>query len=142
MKNDHTLELTELMFNTFRLMKEEMSFTNNFMHLSVLQIHALIFLKHNNNVTMSDIADYFQIELPSATNLVNILCDQKLVKRYENPDDRRLVMITLTDDGKKLLKQVIMERRKKLEKVLSYLSDQDRNHLYKIFETLYDKLKK
>ncbi|MCL4364092.1 MarR family transcriptional regulator [Patescibacteria group bacterium] len=141
MKNPN-VELIELLFKTARLMKQEMSFTNNLMHLSVLQIHALIFLKHNDNVTMSDIADYFKIELPSATNLINILCDQKLVKRYENPEDRRLVMITLTYGGKKLLKQVISERKKKLEKVLSYLSDQDKTALFKIFKTLYNKLQK
>ncbi len=141
MKNPN-VELIELLFKTARLMKQEMSFTNNLMHLSVLQIHALIFLKHNDNVTMSDIADYFKIELPSATNLINILCDQKLVKRYENPEDRRLVMITLTYGGKKLLKQVISERKKKLEKVLSYLSEQDKTALFKIFKTLYNKLQK
>ena len=115
MDKDNTIEL---MFKVFRSMKEKMSYTDKLTHLSVLQIHTLIFLKHNKKNSMSDIADYFNIELPSATSLVNKLCDQKLIKRYEDKSDRRLVMIALTEEGKTLLKQVMCQRRKKIEEIL------------------------
>ena len=138
----NTFELVDLMFKIFRLMKEEMSFTKNLTHLSILQIQTLIFLKHNKKNSMTDIAEYFRIELPSATSLLNKLCDQKLVKRYEDENDRRLVMITLTDEGKALLKQVMCQRRKKIEKVLSYLSKKERSDLANILKTLNNKLQK
>jgi DNA-binding MarR family transcriptional regulator len=142
MKSDNTLELVEMLFKISRLMKEEMSFTNELTHLSVLQIQTLIFLNHNKIVSMSDIAEYFHIELPSATSLLNKLCDQKLVKRYEDVEDRRLVRVTLTDSGTTLLEQVIRERRKKLEKMLSYLSEKERFELLTILQTLNSKLRK
>lgn len=142
MKTDNTNELVEVMFTVFRLMKAKMSFTNNFIHLSILQIQALMFLCHNTNVDMSDIAEYFQVEMPSATSLINKLCDHQLVKRYEDPKDRRLVRITLTDDGKKLVEQAMCERRKKIEKVLSYLSEQEKLELLRILKTLDTKLQK
>jgi len=136
----NTFELVDLMFKTFRLMKDEMSFTNNLTHLSILQIQTLIFLKQNKKNSMSDIAQYFHIELPSATSLLNKLCDQKLVERYEDENDRRLVMISLTDEGKKLLQQAMNQRRKKLEKTLSYLSEKEKNELLNIMKTLNNKL--
>ena len=142
MEKDNTIELVELMFKVFRSMKEKMSYTDKLTHLSVLQIHTLIFLKHNKKNSMSDIANYFHIELPSATSLVNKLCDQKLVKRYEDEKDRRLVMIALTEGGEALLKQVMCERKKKIKKILSYLSIKERKDLSTILVTLNNKLQK
>ena len=89
---------------------------------------------------MSDIAEYFHIELPSATSLVNKLCEQKLVARHGDPEDRRLVMITLTDEGKKYMEEAMNHRRKKLEKMLSYLSAVEKVQLLSILKTLYTKL--
>jgi DNA-binding MarR family transcriptional regulator len=142
MKEDNIADLVEMMFKISRLMKEEMSYTNNLTHLSILQIQALIFLKQAGLVTMSDIAVNFRIELPSATSLVNKLCDQKLVKRSADPEDRRLVRISLTEDGRALLEQAVRERRKKIEKILSYLSVSEKADLMNIFKTLKNKLQK
>jgi MarR family transcriptional regulator, organic hydroperoxide resistance regulator len=144
MKIDKTAELLEMFFKASRLMKDEMSFHNNFTHLSLLQIQTLIYLNQNKSkkVSMSDIAEYFRIELPSATSLLNKLYDQKLVERNNDSEDRRLVLITLTSVGKTLLEQVMCQRRKKLEKMLSYLSDQEKLDLLNIFKSLIERLQK
>ena len=142
MKEENKNALVEMMFRVLRLMKDKMSFSNNLIHLSILQIQALFFLNKNKKVSMSDIADYFHIELPSATSLLNKLHDMKLVERHEDKEDRRLVIITLTDSGKTLLKQAMCERRKKLEKILLYLSEKQKLDLLNILETLNNKLQK
>jgi MarR family transcriptional regulator, organic hydroperoxide resistance regulator len=142
MNEVNTFELVDLMFKTFRLMKGKMSYTKNLTHLSILQIQTLIFLKQNKKISMSDIAECYHIELSSTTSLLNKLCDQKLVKRYEDLQDRRLVNVTLTNKGKALLKQVICERKKKIEKILSYLSNKEKNELFNILKTLNNKLQK
>ncbi|HUD20346.1 MAG TPA: MarR family winged helix-turn-helix transcriptional regulator [Patescibacteria group bacterium] len=142
MKTDTTNDLVERIFKVARLMKDEMSYTHDVTHLSILQIQTLFFLKHDKdkNISMSDIAAYFRIELPSATSLVNKLCDQKLVERRADQNDRRLVLITLTADGKTMLEDAMCARRKKLEKILSYLSEKEKSDLSSIFKTLYNKL--
>ncbi len=142
MSKDITFELMETMFGTVRLLKEKMSHSNNLSHLSILQMQTLFFLNHHEKTTMSDIADYFHIELPSATSLMNKLSDQKLVKRHEDPKDRRLVRITLTDKGKDLLRQTMTDHRKIMEKMLSYLSETEKGHLLSILKTLRDRLQK
>jgi DNA-binding MarR family transcriptional regulator len=140
MKEDKTGELLEMLFKISRLMKGDMSYTNNFTHLSLLQVQTLIFLCQNKKSSMSDIAQYFRIELPSATSLINKLSKQKLIDRCEDPQDRRLVMITLTNEGKVLLEQVVHERKIKLEKMLSYLSVQEKSQLLTILTTLNNRL--
>lgn len=141
MKDYNTNELAEVMFQVFRLLKDRMAFTNKMTHLSVLQIHTLIFLSHNENITMSDIAEHFHIELPSATSLVNKLYDQGFIERNNDKEDRRLVRIRLTSEGKALMKQAMRERREKLEKILSYLSAKEREQMLVILKTLHSKLK-
>ena len=140
MKENSTIKLVEVLFDISRFMKQEMSYTTNLTHLSILQIQTLIFLSQNKKVPMSDIADYFHIELSSATSLVNKLFEQKLIERHTDADDRRLVRISVTSEGKTLLKQAMCERRKKLEKILSFLSEKERFDLLTILETLHTKL--
>ncbi len=142
MKNDNTDSLIEMMFRTFRLLKGEMSFTKKLTHLSILQIQALVFVKFQKRVSMSDIADNFHIELPSATSLLKKLSEQKLVEREEDRKDRRIVLVKLTEKGRALLEEALKERRKKLEKVLSYLSEKERRELMSILKTLQNKLEK
>lgn len=140
MKEDLTIELIEIMFNIFRKMKNEMSYTNKLIHLSQLQIQALVFLKQNNNAQMREIAKHFRIELPSATSLMNKLHNMKLVIRRSDPEDRRAVRMSLTDKGTKLLTHAVTQRKNKLEKILSYLSDTEKHELLQILKTLHNKL--
>jgi DNA-binding MarR family transcriptional regulator len=143
MQADNTNELIEMIFNLSRLIKNEMGYTTDLIHLSILQIQTLVFLKGNSkkSVSMSDIADFLHIELPSATSLVNKLCDQKLVERRADQTDRRLVIIVLTSEGKTLLERAMSQRRKKLEKMLSYLSGKEKLELSNIIKSLSNKLK-
>ncbi len=142
MKQDNPNELVEMIFAVSRLMKDEMSYTNHLIHLSILQIQTLFFLKNRAVTSMSDIAEYFRIELPSATSLITKLCDLALIERRADKEDRRLVLISLTDEGKKLLEQAMHDRRNKLEKMLSYLSGNEKAELFNIIKTLNTKLQK
>jgi DNA-binding MarR family transcriptional regulator len=133
-------QLVEAIFKVTRLMKRDMSYTSEMMHLSMLQLQALLFLKQKQNAQMREIAEHFHIELPSATSLLQKLHQMKLVKRQTDENDRRIVRILLTDAGEKLLKEAITARSKKIEKMLSYLSEKDSMDLSRILEVLTQKL--
>ena len=140
MKTDTTFELVEVMFSVSRLMKGEMEYTNNVAHLSILQLHTLKFIGEHGEVSMSKIAEKFHIEHPSATSLLNKLYDQNFVVRRTDTEDRRLVHVSLTAEGRKLLERAMHDRRKKIEKILSYLSDTEKKNLLSILKTLQIKL--
>jgi DNA-binding MarR family transcriptional regulator len=133
---DQTLALMDQIFQITRLVKHKMSFPSNLMQLSHLQIQTLTFLQQRKATTMSNIAEYLQIELPSATSLINKLVAMHLVKRTSNQRDRRVVGIVLSDKGTELLKQAIELRRKKMEEMMSYLSDKQQSDLLSILQTL------
>ena len=125
-------KLVEEIFNLSRLFKESMSFNKDACHLTMGQVQGLIFIKHSKKVQMRDIASKFNIELPSATSLVDNLVKENLVLRSNDPQDRRAVLISLSAKGKKLLTDAIKEREKKVEKMLSFLSEKDKKDLLRI----------
>jgi DNA-binding MarR family transcriptional regulator len=137
MKSSDTTELIETMFKVAHHLKDKMSFKSNLKHLSILQIRALHYINcSGKKVSMTDIADHFSIELPSATSLINKLCDQKLVERVADKNDRRLVLIMLTGSGKKLLEKAMVQRKENIEELLLYLSAKQKSDLLSIFKTL------
>lgn len=128
--------IVEAIFALSRLMKEQISTDLKIIHLSILQLQALAFLHLHQDVSMSEIATYFKIELPSATSLVNKLVEMKLAVRNEDKKDRRLVRIALTTQGQNLLEEGMKCRTKRIEKMISYLSDTDKKDLLRILQNI------
>lgn len=52
---------------------------------------------------ITEIADALDISLPTAGRSVDHLVRTDLAKRWEDPDDRRSKLVTLTDDGRALI---------------------------------------
>jgi|SRR5579883_775811 len=140
--NELNNNLVEEIFKFSRHMKEQMCVDSELMRLSMLQLQALVFLKKNERAQMSEIASHFNIELPSATSLINKLCKLNLVARKADENDRRMVRIELTKQGKELLEQAMIERSKKIKKTLSYLSESDRRELLRIMKKVTDTIEK
>ena len=88
---------------------------------------------------MGDIASHFSTTMPTATALVDKLIAAKLVIRENDAKDRRIVKISLTKAGEKLLTEVKKQRANKMKKLLSYLSKQDKLELLRILEILAEK---
>ena len=126
----------EVLFKLSRLMRDDMNFTCYSAQLSILQLHALIFLKKNNPVHMSDIAQNFRIEMPTATSLLNKLVALKLVRRTADKKDRRIVHIVLTPKGEEVLEEAKEQRNKKINTMMSYLSEADKKKLLVILERI------
>ncbi len=130
----------EIIFKNSRLLRNKMNYSSGIAHLSILQIHTLSFLKHRKNAQMSEIAEYFQIEMSSATSLLNKLVKLQLVERQSDPSDRRLVRIVLTKAGETLLKKTMEEKIIHIEQMLSYLSDDEQQELLRLLEKLNNRI--
>src|ERR1700722_14821741 len=97
--------------------------------LSFSQCETLRFLEQERDITMRSIAKYFNIAAPSATAIVNELVRARLVARAENAEDRREVLLHLTQKGKKVLYTIEGKRKKVIAGVLAVLPEQDKKHL-------------
>jgi DNA-binding MarR family transcriptional regulator len=132
-------QILEAIFNLGREFKGSMSDNSEHSHLTMLQCQALECIKKNVGTHMGDIASHFSTTMPTATALVDKLITAKLVKRENDAKDRRIVKISLTKPGEKLLLETKKHRADKMKKLLSYLSEQDKLDLLRILKTLAQK---
>jgi DNA-binding MarR family transcriptional regulator len=107
------------------------------------QYLTLELLSNKGALKMNRIAKAFQISLPAATGLINRLVKMKLVKRSYDKNDRRVILIVLTPEGRRVTTQTKIARRKVIEEMFGCLSDQERqtylNIIRKVKKTLYEK---
>ena len=85
---------------------------------------------------MTDLAEELKVTMGNVTAMIDRLIKQKYVTRKDDPDDRRIVRVCLTSEGKDLIKKATETRRKYMELVLNKLSKEDRNSLFTIMEKL------
>ncbi len=131
-------QISETIFKLFKSMKPTMSYDSKTFHLTMVQFEALICLKHNSNMQMGDIAECFSITMPSATALVDKLIEMKFVSRNNDSKDRRIVKISLTKQGEKLLEEAMKQRINKMNKFLSSISRKDKEDLLRILQRITD----
>lgn len=133
-------QILESIFTLSRIMKEQMSYDSELVHLSLLQLQVLIYLKKNPSSQMTDIANAFKIELPSATSLITKLTKLKLVSRKTDPKDRRFVRISITVTGDSLLQKAMKTRSEKVTSSLEYLSEEEKKSLLSILQKVIIKM--
>lgn len=133
-------QLVEVIFTISRLMKGQMASHSELSKLSFLQIQTLVFVAKNKKTQMSDLAECFNIELPSVTSLVQNLVKMDLLERKTDPKDRRVVHVVLTTKGKKLLKTAMKEREKRIANHVSLLTETEKKQLLEILKKMIIKM--
>ncbi len=136
MKDEINNQIVDIMFKVFRTMKDTMSFNSKSSHLTMVQFEALICLKKNKELQMKDFADHFSITMPTATSLIDKLIEAKYAVRKNDAKDRRIVRISITKQGEKLLHEAMSQRANKVNKLLGNLSSDDKNELLRILSSI------
>lgn len=84
------------------------------------------------------LAEWLQIAPRSATEVVDGLEEQGLVARAPDPEDRRAVLVSLTDRGREVAREMRAARRAPSEQLLEALSPEDRAQLRTSLLTLLE----
>lgn len=94
--------------------------------LTAAQTSALSVLADHGPMRMGEFATRESIRMPTATSVIDGLTKHHLVERRPDPDDRRAVLVGLTDHGRTLVLQIREERDVILTGALAALDDQQR----------------
>ena len=81
---------------------------------------------------VADLAERMHIAPRSATEVVDHLADKGLVTRMPNPDDRRSVVIEVTDAGRGLMAEVGAARREVAREFYGVLDADERTELLRL----------
>lgn len=93
------------------------------------QWRILIIIATRGPQTHRAVAADLGVHPSNATRAVDKLQAAGLVRREEDPQDRRFHRLQLTEDGQTLVSQVMAQRRHALHYVTSRMSEEDRHHL-------------
>lgn len=131
-----TAQLIETIFSFSRCAKEKMGVKLHGLQISVVQLQTLILIKKQKAISMKKIAQYLQVELPSATSLIDHLVKGELVTRKINSKDKRLMDVSITEKGKSILEKVKKERTKAMKIMLSPLSEEEKQQLLAVLKKM------
>lgn len=89
-----------------------------------------------SSMRMADIAAQLGVVPRSATSMVDALEASRLVARHADLQDRRSVLVSLTDDGRRLLDGLHSARHRTAEAMLAPLGEADRAELVRLLEAV------
>lgn len=91
--------------------------------VSMTHLHVMWLLQRHGEMTMSRLADLIDVSLSNATGLADRMAERGLVERVRVPDDRRVVVVRLTETGTRLLDEIEVLRGDLMAKVVDRLTD-------------------
>lgn len=111
--------------------------------LSMTQCKALLELGGIGEETeprqVSELAETFGVSVPSMSRAVDALVGEELATRVEDPNDRRVRRIAITERGKKLVDTLLVVRQAGLESFAESLTAAQRRKLDAAIGSLMDR---
>jgi len=104
--------------------------------LSVPHFRVLAFLNRNEGASLSEVAEYIGLTLPSMSTLIDGLVTRELVTRQTSPSDRRRVTLALTARGKSTLAAARRETQAQLAESLATLTATERATVVRAMQAL------
>lgn len=97
--------------------------------ISMTHLHLMSMLERHGELPMSRLADVLDISLSNATGLVDRMEERGLVERARVPDDRRVVLVRITENGRRALADAELFRDEMVAKILERLGDRELSRL-------------
>lgn len=111
------------------------------MGLSRSMLGSLYFLNHHGNAGVSDLGEHLGVSTAGASQMVDRLVEDGLLKRVEDPDDRRMKKITLTDKGLAVMQESISARLGWIEELTDDLTPDQKSQITAANQLLIDKVR-
>lgn len=116
---------------------------NNYLSKGVItlpQVWVLRYLSRQRECSMRELADYMKMGVSSVTGMIDRLVKQGLTNRRRTERDRRVVYVDLTAKGRKIVKEILSERRETTLSLFESLTAEERSTYLCILEKLVKKL--
>ena len=100
-------------------------------HRSISMTHLLLMtlLETHGPLPMSRVAELLGCGLPAATGIVSRMQERGLVERQHDSEDRRVVTLSLSDEGAVEIRELHLSRRERMATALTHLSEPESEQL-------------
>lgn len=130
----HSAQISKLMLQQAKVSLEERTAT-------IIQGQILSYLEKNNHAKMSDLASHIRTSFSSATQIVERMVQAGFVDRVQDANDRRLVLLTITENGRTQLKELKRAKRERMKKLFKDVTSNEIAELIRIQEKMIASLK-
>jgi DNA-binding MarR family transcriptional regulator len=100
------------------------------------QLRVLTIIAGNRHTNMSRLAEALDVALPNATGIVGRLAERGIVERRHGEEDRRVVLVRLTESGRELIAEMEGARRARLHRLISTMNDEQQERLMQVVHDL------
>lgn len=91
------------------------------------ELYILNFVGQKQNVKVSDIAENIAAPMSTITSIMDKLVERKLISRDHSGEDRRVINVSLTTDGKAAFKSLQSKKKKTAELMLSKFNEKEQD---------------
>ncbi len=109
--------------------------------LSRSMIGTLFHLGHRDHAGVTDLGEHLGVSSAAASQMLERLVEEGLIQRTEDPDDRRMKKITLTDKGYQVKEETVSARLGWLTELSANLTEQEKNQITKAINLIINKAK-
>jgi DNA-binding MarR family transcriptional regulator len=106
--------------------------------LSRAQAGLLYLLSYHQNSSVKQVADFLGVSKSAVSQLADPLIDKKLIGREIDKTDRRIVRLSLSPEGSKLLKQMTKHKLSDLRSAVDTLNEREIDTLYRLLNKAVD----
>ena len=137
-------KIESIIFNhidEFKVLFFPQQWSNIFLDFSKNEILALLFLYRKKNANMTEIAEYIMAPLNTATGVIARLEKKLMVERIRSAQDRRIVLITLTEVAKRVIEKEKIMITDYLIKIYGSLTDEEISSALSIYKKVLEVFK-
>jgi DNA-binding MarR family transcriptional regulator len=91
--------------------------------VSMTHMHVMWLLEHHGDLPMSRMAELLDVSFSNATGIVDRMEERGLVERVRVPDDRRVVLVRITERGIQAIEETEAFKQDRLQAILSHLDE-------------------
>jgi len=143
MENESKVNLEEMIFDYIDKVKYLLSpeiWGNDLFNCSKNEVFLLLLLYRNSEVNMTQIAEYLNAPLNTATGIVARMEKRGLVNRERSSEDKRVVTIKLTAAGRGYIKDMIKEITRYGQLMIDGFTPEEINLVFKMVDKVMDTL--
>ncbi len=145
MKDTDTLEILNELMDLSVFMKKMIIRpieTNSVVNISGLQMHTLCVLDKFNSINMTNLAKELMITKQQTTGIVNNLVNKGYINREVNPDNRKEILLSITESGNDTINTIKNHMTDKLYKYFNVLGYEDKRNIIESSKTIKETIKK
>jgi DNA-binding MarR family transcriptional regulator len=135
-KSNLISEAIELDRRIHRVVRRHSSAAWMGLNLTVPQVKTLFFVSNHPGTSPTRLAEALKVTPPNVTGIVDRLVEQGLLARQISPEDRRALVLHLTEKGESILSGLRERQTTVMQAILGYIDPEELSQIIKALSGL------